>query len=132
MNKNTDLGLLILRIAVGALMLFHGIAKLSGVSFIEGMLEGKGLPSLLAYGVYITEIIAPILIIIGYRTRLASLAFIFGLLSATALVHLGDLFKLNQNGGWELELIGLYLSGALCLFFTGSGKHAVSTTNKWD
>jgi putative oxidoreductase len=132
MNKNTDLGLLFLRISVGALMLFHGIAKLSGVSFIEGMLEGKGLPSFLAYGVYITEIIAPILILIGYRTRLASLAFIFGLLFATALVHLGDLFLLNQNGGWELELIGLFLLGALCLFFTGSGKYAVSTTNNWD
>jgi len=131
-NKNTDLGLLILRIIIGALMLFHGIAKLNGVSFIEGMLEGKGLPSFLAYGVYITEIIAPLLMIIGNRTRLASLAFIFGLLAATAVAHLGDLFKLNQNGGWELELRGSYLSGALCLFFTGSGKHAVSTINNWD
>jgi putative oxidoreductase len=132
MNKNTDLGLLILRISVGALMLFHGIAKLSGVSFIEGMLEGKGLPSFLAYGVYITEIVAPILILIGYRTRLASLAFIFGLLFATALVHSADIFSLNQNGGWELELIGLFLLGALSLFFTGSGKYAASTTNNWD
>lgn len=132
MNKNTDLGLLILRISVGALMLLHGIAKLSGVSFIEGMLEGKGLPSFLAYGVYITEIVAPILILIGYRTRLASLAIIFGLLFATALVHSADIFSLNQNGGWELELIGLFLLGALCLFFTGSGKYAASTTNNWD
>ena len=43
MNKNTDLGLLILRIAVGGLMLLHGIAKLNGVSNIEGMLIATGL-----------------------------------------------------------------------------------------
>ncbi|WP_369764863.1 DoxX family protein [Flavobacterium sp. WC2429] len=132
MNKNTNLALLILRISVGALMLFHGIAKLGGVSFIEGMLGEKGLPSFLAYGVYITEIIAPLLILIGYRIRLASVAYIFGLLFATLLVHTGDLFSLNENGGWQLELIGLYLLGALALFFSGSGKYAISTTNKWD
>jgi|TARA_B110001452_G_C15174775_1_gene408229 hypothetical protein len=58
MNKNTNLGLLILRIAVGGLMLLHGIAKLNGVSNIEEMSSAIGLPAFLAYGVYITEIVA--------------------------------------------------------------------------
>lgn len=132
MNKNTDLGLLILRIAVGVLMLLHGIAKLKGVSFIEGVLEGKGLPSFMAYGVYITEIIMPILIIIGFRTRLASAGFAFGVLFAIFLVHSGDIFTLTQHGGWGIELLGLYLFGAITLFFTGGGKLAMSTKNKWD
>ena len=132
MNKNTDLGLLILRIAIGALMLFHGIAKLKGIGFIEGMLTQKGLPAFLAYGVYITEIIAPILIIIGYRMRLASLVYILGVLTAIFLVHASHIFTINQHGGWGIELLGLYLFGALALFFTGAGNLAVSTTNKWD
>ncbi|SEA26875.1 putative oxidoreductase [Flavobacterium gillisiae] len=132
MSKNTDLGLLILRIAVGALMLLHGIAKLGDVSFIEGMLSGKGLPSILAYGVYVTEIVAPLLIVVGYRTRLAALVFIFGNLFAFFLVHTAELFLLNDNGGWQLELLGLYLFGALTLFFTGGGKMAASSSNKWD
>ncbi|MEZ7506027.1 DoxX family protein [Flavobacterium sp. Arc2] len=132
MNKNTDLGLLILRIAVGALMLLHGISKLGDVSFIEGMLSAKGLPSILAYGVYITEIIAPLLILVGYRTRLAAVIYIFGTLFAFFLVHTADLFLLNENGGWKLELLGLYLFGALTLFFTGGGKTAVSSSNTWD
>ena len=80
MKRNLDLGLLILRFAVGTLMLLHGIAKLKGVSGIEGMLENSGIPSFLSYGVYITEIIAPLLIIIGYRTRIASIVFVFGAL----------------------------------------------------
>ena len=132
MNKNNDLGLLVLRITIGLLMLLHGIAKLKGVSFIEGMLSGKGLPSFLAYGVYATEIIAPLLIIIGYRTRFASALFAFGALFAMFLVHSADIFTLNQHGGWGVELLGLYLFGAIALFFTGGGKHSLSASHKWD
>ncbi|MPQ49283.1 DoxX family membrane protein [Marinifilum sp. N1E240] len=132
MNKNTDLGLLILRLAIGVLMLLHGIAKLSGVSGIEGMLANAGFPTFLAYGVYITEIAAPILILIGYRTRLASAAYIFGVLFAIFLAHSGDVFSLNQHGGWGIELLGLYLFGSIALFFTGGGKLALSNLNRWD
>lgn len=132
MNKNTSLGLLILRIAVGGLMLLHGIAKIGHTSFIGGMLSEKGLPSFLSYGVYITEIIAPLLILVGYRTRLSAVVYVFGALFALFLVHSGQLFSLNENGGWELELLGLYISGALALFFTGGGKIAASSSNQWD
>jgi putative oxidoreductase len=132
MNKNTNLGLLILRIAVGGLMLLHGIAKIGHASFIGGMLAEKGLPSFLSYGVYFTEILAPLLILIGFRTRLSAVVYVFGALFAMFLVHSGQLFLLNQNGGWELELLGLYISGALALFFTGGGKIAISSSNKWD
>lgn len=132
MNKNTSLGLLILRIAVGGLMLLHGIAKIGHTSFIAGMLAEKGLPSFLSYGVYITEIIAPLLILVGFRTRLAAAVYVFGTLFALFLAHTTQLFLLNQNGGWELELLGLYIAGGLCLFFTGGGKYAVSSLNKWD
>ncbi|MFC5283279.1 DoxX family protein [Pedobacter alpinus] len=132
MNKNTNAGLLILRIAIGGLMLLHGIAKLSGIEFIEGMLVSKGLPSLLAYGVYITEIVAPLLIIVGFRTRLAALVFISGTLFAMLLVHSADILTLTSSGGWGVELLGLYTFGALTLFFTGGGKLALSSANKWD
>lgn len=132
MNKNIDLGLLILRIAVAVLMLLHGIAKLKGLSGIEGMLTEKGFPAFLVYGVYVTEIIAPILMLIGYRTRLASLVYISGVIVAIYLVHASHIFSLNEHGGWEIELLGLYLFGAVSLFFTGAGKYAVSTNHQWD
>jgi putative oxidoreductase len=132
MNKNTDLGLLILRIAVGGLMLLHGIAKIGHTSFIGGMLAEKGLPSFLSYGIYLTEIVAPLLILVGFRTRLAAAVYVFGALFALFLVHSGQLFSLNENGGWEVELLGLYLAGGLSLFFTGGGKLAVSSSNQWD
>ncbi len=53
MLENADLGKLIIRLTLGGLMLFHGIAKLlNGVGFIEGELASHGLPTFLAYGVY--------------------------------------------------------------------------------
>lgn len=132
MRKNNDLGLFILRVAVGLLMLLHGIAKIGHTTFIEGMLTEKGLPEIMAYGVYITEILAPILILIGYRTRLAAAAYVFGILFIIGLVHSQEIFLLNRNGGLELELLALYLLGGLALFFTGGGKLAASSYNKWD
>ena len=73
MRKNHDLGLLILRITIGVLMLLHGIPKLSaGLDFIKSMLVEKGLPGFIAYGVLIGEILAPIAILIGFRTRIAA------------------------------------------------------------
>ncbi len=132
MNKNQNLGLLILRISLGAMMLLHGISKLKGLSFIESMLSSNGLPEFLAYGVYITEIVVPILLIIGYRTRIAAAIFAFGALFAIFLVHSKDIFTLTPHGGWGVELLGLYLFGAIALFFTGGGKMAASSSNKWD
>ncbi len=132
MKKNTDLGLLILRITIAVLMLFHGVAKLSHLDGIKGMLSGMGLPEFLAYGVYITEIIAPILIIIGYRTKLASLVFFFGMVAALFMAHSNNIFALSKTGGLQIELILLYAFGALTLFFTGSGKYAIANKSSWD
>lgn len=132
-NKNQNTGLLILRLSLGILMLLHGIAKLShGVNGIKGMLADKGIPEFIAYGVYIGEVIAPILLIIGFRTRIAALAFAVTMLIALLLVHSNDIFSLGRAGGWAAELIGLYIFGAIALFFTGAGKYALSSSNKWD
>ncbi|GAA6769093.1 DoxX family protein [Flavobacterium sp. CGRL1] len=133
MRKNNDFGLLILRIAVGLLMLLHGIGKLGGgLEFISGMLEGKGIPGFIAYGVLIGEILAPILIIIGFRTRIGALLLAVNCLVAVLLVHSADIAKLSDTGGWAIELVGLYFFGALALFFTGGGSLAASKNNKWD
>lgn len=131
-NKNNNLGLLILRISIGFLMLLHGIDKFKGIAFIEDMLTAKGLPSIMAYGVFLTELVAPLLIIIGFRTRIASIAFAIGTLTAMFLAHSGEIFSLNQYGAWSLELLGLYLLGSVALFFTGGGKLSLSNSNQWD
>lgn len=132
MEKQNDIGLLIIRISITSLMLFHGIAKLNGIAPIKGMLANIGLPEILGYGVYFTELIAPILILIGWRTRIMSIVFFFGMISVIVLAHSENIFALSKTGGLQIELILLFAFGALALFFTGAGKYAVSTKNKWD
>ncbi|WP_299435037.1 DoxX family protein [uncultured Maribacter sp.] len=131
--QNKDIGLLLQRLSIGVLILFHGIANLtSNYSFIKSLLNGIGIPELVAYSVFIGEIIAPVLIIIGWRARLASSVLAFNMLTAILMAHTGDIFTLNQFGGWGIELQGLYLFGAIAIFLLGAGKYAASTTSKWD
>ncbi|MEH7890353.1 DoxX family protein [Elizabethkingia meningoseptica] len=133
MNKNIDLGIFISRIAIGFPMLVYGISKLiHGVGFIEDLVIAKGFPSFFAYGVFVGEIIAPVMIIAGFRIRLAGLAFAFNCFTAICLTQTGSIFRLNEFGGWAAELLVIYTLTGLSFLFTGAGKYAVSTKNKWD
>jgi putative oxidoreductase len=133
MRKNNDLGLLILRITISVLMLLHGISKFGGsLEFIKGMLAEKGIPDFIAYGVLVGEILAPIAILIGFRTRIAAAIYAFNCLVAVLMAHSSEIFSMGEHGGWAVELLGLYFFGALTLFFTGGGNIAVSKSNQWD
>jgi len=122
--ENADLGKLLLRLTLGGLLLFHGIAKLlHGVGFIEGELAAHGLPTLLAYGVFIGELIAPLMVILGYQTRIGALLIVFNMLVALVLVHTNQLLSLGSNGGWALELQGFFLLTALAVVFLGPGRY---------
>ncbi len=124
MLENVDLGKLIIRLTLGGLMLFHGIAKLlNGIGFIEGELISHGLPAVLAYGVFIGELLAPLMVILGYHTRIGALLIIFNMLVAIALVHGHQLLSLGSNGGWALELQGFFLFTAVAVIFLGPGRY---------
>lgn len=133
LKKNNDLGLLIIRLSIGGLMLLHGIFKIGhGVGFIEQMIVDMGLPSFFAYGVYIGEVVASILIILGYATRIAAVVFAINCLVAALMVNPGGFLELDDVGAWGKELLGLYFFGALALIFTGGGKYALSNKHIWD
>lgn len=133
LEKNIDLGLLILRVSVGGLMLLHGLSKLFyGAGFIEQIVVAAGLPSFITYGVYVGEVIAPLLILLGYATRGAAVVFAGNCLVAALLVHSQEIFTLNAQGGWAVELLGLFFFGAVALIFTGGGKYALSNKYLWD
>jgi putative oxidoreductase len=122
-----DVGKLILRVAVGGMMLFHGIGKLQhGVGDIVSMLQAKGLPGFLAYGTYVGEVIGPILVLAGFFTRPAAAIVAFNMIVAIALAHPGDVFRLTEHGAWAIELQMFYLLGALAIVFTGAGKYSIS------
>lgn len=121
-----DLGKLVLRVGLGTLLLLHGISKLDGgVDWITGMMAARGLPGFVAYGVYIGEIIAPALIILGIYARIGGLIAVINMLFALGLVHMKDLFVLGKSGGWALELQGLYLVGGLVILLMGAGGYSL-------
>lgn len=123
-----DLGKLILRLALGALILFHGVSKvISGPAFILGLAAKAGLPSWIGYLVYVGEVLVPLMIIFGVWTRLGALIIAGNMLVAVWLVHMGDLTAIDpQTGGWKLELQGMYLATALALALLGAGRYSVS------
>ncbi len=125
---NDAVGKLILRLTLGILMLFHGVAKLlhpGSLEFINSQLTQLGLPTAVAYGVYVGEILAPLMIILGIFARYGGLIVVINMIFAIVLVHTGDLLALTDHGGWRLELQGFYLFCGLAMVFLGSGRLAV-------
>lgn len=130
-----DLGKLLLRLTVGGLMLFHGLAKLGrGVAWMAGPLTAHHLPAALAYGVYVGEVVAPLLLIVGLWARPAALVVAFDLVMALYLVVEGKAFVLDRQTrapGGELQFF--YILAALAIVFLGSGHYAISRgKGRWD
>ena len=134
MQGSTDLGKLVLRVVLGVLILFHGISKLiHGPGYIIGVVTAAGLPAFLSYGVYVGEVVAPILLLLGYWTRVGALIVVINMLVAIALVHLGQFATLADTGGWALELQGMFLGTALAIMLLGAGRYSVGGNNgRWN
>lgn len=124
---SADLGKLVLRVALGALILLHGIAKLrGGIDFVTHSVTAAGLPAWMAYGVYLGEVLAPLLVIAGWNARMGAAVIAVNMLFAFGLVHLGQLVALGESGGWMLELQGMFLAGALAVALIGPGRYSLN------
>ena len=122
------IGKLTLRLTVGVLILFHGVGKImhpGSLEFIGNNLSNIGLPSVIAYGVFIGEVIAPLMVIAGFHARIGGLIIVVNMIFAVVLAHTGDIFSLTQHGGWALELQAFYLLGGISVALLGSGKFAI-------
>ena len=94
--------------------MLHGIAKLqTGVAGISSNLANAGFPGAVAYLVYVGEVVAPILLIVGLWTRPAALIVAINMVVAILLVHAGQILSLSKSGGWAIELQAIYLFAAL-------------------
>ena len=120
----SQLGIALLRIALGSMFLAHGLLKalvftLPGTA---GFFESVGFPGFFAYIVVPAEILAGIALLAGFRTRLVAAATI-PLLIGAASVHLGNgwLFS-SANGGWEYPVY--LVVAALAQSLIGGGAFA--------
>jgi putative oxidoreductase len=117
----------VLRVVLGALILLHGIAKLkNGLGPIEGMLAAHGLPAFLAYGSLIGEVVAPLMVLAGFHARIGAAVIAINMLFAFGLAHMAQLGRLNEQGGWAMELQGMFLFAALAILLLGPGRYAIN------
>ena len=123
LNRLQPLGLLVLRLALGAIMSAHGWQKIANhMQGITGMMHQLGLPAFMAYLVVAAEFGGGILIVVGFLTRLAALAIFIDMLVAILKVHLPHgLF--SSNGGFEFPLACAAI--AFALIFRGAGPIAI-------
>ncbi|MFI0431426.1 DoxX family protein [Mariniflexile sp. HMF6888] len=126
MNKNvTDLGLLILRIGFAGMMLTHGIPKInllfeSPIKFADPIGVGETTTLILTL---IGEVVAPILILIGFKTKLAAIPSIITMFVATFVIHASDPIDVKEKAI-------LYLVAFLVVFLTGAGKYSIDGYKK--
>ena len=122
-----DAGKLLLRLTLGVLFLLHGIAKITGgIGGIEKMVAAAGLPGFFAYGVFIGEVLAPILLILGFYSRISAVIIAINMVVAIALAHAKDLFVIGPQGGWALELQGMFLFTAIAIALIGPGRFSIN------
>lgn len=131
LSDRLDFGKLLLRISLGALLLFHGVFKVQhGVGWIARMLHAHGIPGFVAYGAYIGEVVAPLMIIIGLMTRPAAFVIAVNLAVATLLVKTGVLWDRTGTGAWALEVEALYFFAALAVMFLGAGRFTMISNSQ--
>jgi putative oxidoreductase len=116
------------------MLLLHGLGSVrNGIDHIKRMVTSSGLPEFISYGNYVGEVIAPIFLIIGYKSRIAALVVALNMLMSILLGHRDIAFMRNDFGGWMIETNVFYMMTALAVFFSGSGKYSLSGgAGKWD
>jgi putative oxidoreductase len=129
-----DLAKLLLRATLAILILLHGVAKIiGGPGFVLGILAKMGLPPALGYLVYIGEVIAPLLVLLGIWTRPAALVIAINMIVAVLMVHTREFFTLGPTGGWALELQAMFFVSALAVALQGAGRYSLGgAKGKWN
>lgn len=121
MKKNIDLGLLVLRVGISVLLLTHGFPKL--MKFVNGNMALVGDP--IGVGDFISsilvllgEVVAPVLVLIGLKSRWAAVVAAATMAVAAFIAHSGD--PLAQK-----EKALLFLAGFLAIALMGAGRFSV-------
>ncbi len=132
----SDIGLLILRLAMGIIFLVHGWPKINpnspmkGPAGFSGFLKQMGVPLPMFFGwvVALLETVGAVLLILGLGTRILAVGFAIDMLVATFVVKRRIMkvgFSAQQATGWEFDFA--LLAGSLALLLTGAGSLALDS-----
>ena len=121
---NTDAALLILRVVLGIIMVYHGWPKLTNLGGTIQGFTGMGipLPALSAVLATVAEFGGGLLLLLGVLTDIAGLLFALEMLAAIILVHAKNGFAVSEGGvEWPLALMAM----ALAIALAGPGRFSV-------
>jgi putative oxidoreductase len=103
----------------------HGWHKvLHGIENQTEMLASNGLPGLFMYFAYVSEVLAPVLIVLGIYTRLSVISIVVTMIVILYVIP-APLLNLNEHGAFTLELQYFYLLTPAALLFLGTGRYRV-------
>lgn len=126
----TDLSSLILRLGFGFFMVFgHGLGKLqmlfAGGDIMFASVFGLS-PLITLILATSAEFLAALAVLVGFKTRLASLPVVITMAVAAFIIHFSDpLFAAQAQSGGSKEMALLFLFGFLGTMFLGSGRYSL-------
>lgn len=121
-----DAGKLVLRLLIGGLLLFHGVHKIIiGPATVGSLFTRHGLPGVLAWAVYLGEVLGPLLVLIGVYCRIGGLLILTNMVVATLLAYGGHIWRFNPYGGWVVETEALFGFGGLAILLLGAGRFSI-------
>jgi len=132
------IGLAVLRVVLGAVFMYHGFGKLTGIEGTIGFFGSLGIPApvLAAWSVALLEFFGGLALVVGFGARVAAAALVPVMLGAIATVHLPSGFSntnivgMSETGpvfgmpGWEFNLV--LIAGLAALALGGAGRWSVA------
>ncbi len=125
MKMNEDLAVLLLRAAVGGVLIYHGQEKLfGGIAGFAGYLKHLGVPApeLSAWLSGLTEFCGGIVLVLGTGLRIAAIPILFNMLVAVWSSR-GNGFSVLKGGIEYPTIIGVVV---LALLLAGPGSFTIA------
>jgi putative oxidoreductase len=121
---NLDVALLVMRLALAAVLLYHGLPKVMNFGPTVSGFQGMHIPAptLTAAFAVLSEVVGGILILLGIAVDIAGVLVIIDMLGAIVTVHWANGFDFTK-GGWEHPFTVLAM--ALALALAGPGDYSV-------
>jgi putative oxidoreductase len=125
-ERLADIGKLLLRVSVALLILLHGIAKIRhGLGDVADAMVRLHLPVAVGNLIYIGEVLAPLLMIVGFVTRPAAAVVAGTMLVALVAGHPREIFAMTNHGGLLLEVQWMFMLAAAASAMLGAGRYSL-------
>jgi putative oxidoreductase len=139
-NPSADLGLLLLRFAIGGVFFAHGMQHVFGLWGGVGMtglrnaLTAFGFRNVnvLAWITALTELVGGAAVVLGLFTPLAAAGLLALMINAVLLKAVNGFFIAGPPGAASVELEVVLGLGAAALVLTGAGRIALENGRTWN